>query len=205
MAALSRGATGRMVSLRAHTPCSTWIRQVVFFVQDQHPERRVPKGWSVEPPQECAAILPQNVRAGHSNTHAGVGTVGGFALWQPRRCTRNHRQSGVRLGTASSGGALRHEADLSKRGNGLVVLFMGGERLDTRNPTSKLMLTILAGVATWNARSCSSGTRRRRQIQGPPGQHRRGAGNCAPSWDLRRSPGKLGIARSSVYRVLGAA
>jgi hypothetical protein len=26
---------------------------------------------------------------------------------------------------------------------------MGGERLDTRNPTSKLMLTILAGVATW--------------------------------------------------------
>ena len=25
---------------------------------------------------------------------------------------------------------------------------MGGERLDTRNPTSKLMLTILVGVAT---------------------------------------------------------
>jgi len=44
----------------------------------------------------------------------------------------------------------RHlEADLSKRGIGLVVLSMGGERLDTRNPTSKLMLTILAGVATW--------------------------------------------------------
>ena len=41
------------------------------------------------------------------------------------------------------------EADLSKRGIGLVVLSMGGERLDTRKPTSKLMLTILAGVATW--------------------------------------------------------
>jgi hypothetical protein len=41
------------------------------------------------------------------------------------------------------------EADLSKRGIGLVVLSMGGERLDTRNPTSKLMLPILAGVATW--------------------------------------------------------
>jgi DNA invertase Pin-like site-specific DNA recombinase len=38
---------------------------------------------------------------------------------------------------------------LSKRGISLVVLSMGGERLDTRNPTSKLMLTILAGVATW--------------------------------------------------------
>jgi DNA invertase Pin-like site-specific DNA recombinase len=41
------------------------------------------------------------------------------------------------------------EADLSKRKIGLVILSMGGERLDTRNSTSKLMLTILAGVATW--------------------------------------------------------
>ena len=41
------------------------------------------------------------------------------------------------------------EADLSKRGIGLLVLSMGGEKLDTRNPTSKLMLTILGGVATW--------------------------------------------------------
>jgi len=41
------------------------------------------------------------------------------------------------------------EADLSRRGVGLIVLSMGGECLDTRNPTSKLMLTILAGVATW--------------------------------------------------------
>jgi hypothetical protein len=32
---------------------------------------------------------------------------------------------------------------------GGVILSMGGERLDTRNPTSKLMPTILAGVATW--------------------------------------------------------
>lgn len=41
------------------------------------------------------------------------------------------------------------EADLTKRGVGLIVLSMGGDRLDTRNPTSKLMLTILAAVATW--------------------------------------------------------
>ena len=40
-------------------------------------------------------------------------------------------------------------AGLEARGVGLVILSMGGERLDTRNPTSKLMLTILAGVATW--------------------------------------------------------
>ena len=75
------------------------------------------------------------------------------------------------------------EADLSKRGIGLVVLSMGGERLDTRNPTSKLMLTILAGVATWEreimlerqregiAKAKAAG----RQVQRAPHQHRRSA------------------------------
>jgi Resolvase, N terminal domain len=40
------------------------------------------------------------------------------------------------------------EADLSKRGIGLVVLSMGGERLDTRNPTSKPMARRGADQAT---------------------------------------------------------
>ena len=44
---------------------------------------------------------------------------------------------------------LRIVESLEKKGVGLIVLSMGGERLDTRNPTSKLILTILAGVATW--------------------------------------------------------
>jgi DNA invertase Pin-like site-specific DNA recombinase len=44
---------------------------------------------------------------------------------------------------------LEIEADLTKRCIGLGVLSMGGMPLDTRNSTSKLMLTILAGVATW--------------------------------------------------------
>lgn len=39
--------------------------------------------------------------------------------------------------------------DLDAKGANLIILSMGGERLDTRNPTSKLMLTILAGVAMW--------------------------------------------------------
>src|SRR5215471_6428730 len=50
---------------------------------------------------------------------------------------------------ARSTALLTIEADPAKRGIGLVVLSTGGEKLDTRNPTSKLMLTILAGVATW--------------------------------------------------------
>lgn len=49
----------------------------------------------------------------------------------------------------STADLLKIEADLTRRGVGLIVLSMGGEKLDTRNPTSKLMLTILAGVATW--------------------------------------------------------
>jgi DNA invertase Pin-like site-specific DNA recombinase len=39
--------------------------------------------------------------------------------------------------------------DLKAREIGLVILSMGGERLDTRNATATLMLTILAGVAAW--------------------------------------------------------
>ena len=31
----------------------------------------------------------------------------------------------------------------------MLLHSMSGEKLDTRKPTSKLMLTILAGVATW--------------------------------------------------------
>ena len=49
----------------------------------------------------------------------------------------------------STADLLSIEADLSKRGIALVILSMDGERLDTRKLTSKLMFTILAGVATW--------------------------------------------------------
>ena len=59
-------------------------------------------------------------------------------------------------------------ADQSKRGIDPVVLSMGGERLDTRNPTSKLMLAILAGVATWRGRSCWSDRARASPRQRPP-------------------------------------
>lgn len=44
------------------------------------------------------------------------------------------------------------EADLTKRGIGLLVLSMGGAPLDTRNPTSRLILSILASVAEWERR-----------------------------------------------------
>jgi len=106
------------------------------------------------------------------------------------------------------------EADLTKRGIGLVILSMGGERLDTRNPTSKLMLTILAGVATWEreimlerqregiAKAKTEGKYKGRkptvavQVETIRTMHATGV---KPAHIVHR----LGVARSSVYRMLG--
>ena len=103
------------------------------------------------------------------------------------------------------------EADLTKRGIGLVVLSMGGERLDTRKPTSKLMLTILAGVATWEreimlerqregiAKAKAAGKYKGRPVSIDAAQIRQ----------LRAELGPAAIAKKSrhrpeqVYRVLG--
>jgi DNA invertase Pin-like site-specific DNA recombinase len=103
------------------------------------------------------------------------------------------------------------EADLSKRGVGLVVLSMGGERLDTRNPTSKLMLTILAGVATWEreimlerqregiAKAKSEGKYKGRPASIDAYEVKRVANLVGPAAAAKQ----LGIARSTVYRLLG--
>ena len=105
------------------------------------------------------------------------------------------------------------EADLSRRGVGLVVLSMGGERLDTRKPTSKLMLTILAGVATWEreimlerqregiAKAKAEGKYKGRPSCIDPAEVARLAETMGPAAVAKR----LGIARSSVYRLLEGA
>jgi DNA invertase Pin-like site-specific DNA recombinase len=36
--------------------------------------------------------------------------------------------------------------DLDRRGVGLIMLSMGGQRIDTRSPTGKLMITMLAAI-----------------------------------------------------------
>lgn len=102
------------------------------------------------------------------------------------------------------------EADLSQRGIGLIILSMGGERLDTRNPTSKLMLTILAGVATWEreimlerqregiAKAVAQGKYKGRPSSIDATQVKRMAATMAPAAIAR----ELKIARSSVYRLL---
>lgn len=102
------------------------------------------------------------------------------------------------------------EADLAKRDIALVILSMGGERMDTRNPTSKLMLTILAGVATWEreimlerqregiAKAKAEGKYKGRPASLDPAEIATLAQTMGPAAIARY----LGIARSSVYRLL---
>jgi DNA invertase Pin-like site-specific DNA recombinase len=105
------------------------------------------------------------------------------------------------------------EAELTKRGIGLIVLSMGGERLDTRNPTSKLMLTILAGVVAWEreimlerqregiAKAKEAGKYKGRPVSIDAHEVKRVARLIGPTAAAKQ----LGIARSSVYRMLGDA
>jgi DNA invertase Pin-like site-specific DNA recombinase len=108
------------------------------------------------------------------------------------------------------------EADLTRRGIGLVILSMGGEKLDTRNPTSKLMLTILAGVATWEREIMLE--RQREGIAKAKGEGKyKGRAPTAQAKagvirELHASGLKpdaiatqLKVGRSSVYRIIGDA
>lgn len=105
------------------------------------------------------------------------------------------------------------EADLSKRGIGLVILSMGGEKLDTRNPTSKLILTILAGVATWEREIMLERQREGIAKAKAEGKYKGRKPTVATQADQIRTAvaagekpahvaKRLGIARSSVYRML---
>jgi DNA invertase Pin-like site-specific DNA recombinase len=87
---------------------------------------------------------------------------------------------------------------------------MGGERLDTRNPPSKLMLTILAGVATWEreimlerqregiAKAKGEGKYKGRPASIDVAEIRRLTATMGPAAIAKQ----LGIARSTVYRLL---
>ena len=121
----------------------------------------------------------------------------------------DQRLSTERL-ACSTAKLLSIEADLTKRGIGLVVLSMGGERLDTRKPTSKLMLTILAGVATWKreimlerqregiAKAKAAGKYKGRPVSIDAAQIRQLRAELGPAAIAKRR----GTARSSVYCAL---
>jgi DNA invertase Pin-like site-specific DNA recombinase len=105
------------------------------------------------------------------------------------------------------------EGELSRRGVGLVVLSMGGQALDTRNPTSKLMLTILAAVAAWEREIMLERQREGIAKAKAEGRYKGRAPTARRHADTVRtlraqgvSPTaiaqQLGINRASVYRLL---
>jgi hypothetical protein len=107
----------------------------------------------------------------------------------------------------STAGLLAIEADLSKRDVGLIVLSMGGERRDT----SKLMLTILTGVAIWEgeimlerrregiAKAKAEGKFKGRPAHIDAAEIKRLSVDLGPAAIAK----PLGVARSTVYRLLG--
>ena len=115
----------------------------------------------------------------------------------------------------STSGLLKIVEDLGKRGIHLVVLSMGkGETLDTRDPTKKLMLTILAGVAAWEreimlerqregiAKAKADGKYKGRPVSIDAAAIKLALANGEAPAKLAR---RLGVARSSVYRLAAEA
>jgi DNA invertase Pin-like site-specific DNA recombinase len=105
---------------------------------------------------------------------------------------------------------------LEAKGIGLVILSMGGQQIDTRSSTGKLMLTMLAAVAAFErdlmlerqregiAKAKADGKYRGRaptaRRQAPEVLRLKAAG-MKPT----EIAGQVGIGRASVYRILGDA
>jgi DNA invertase Pin-like site-specific DNA recombinase len=102
---------------------------------------------------------------------------------------------------------------LSARGVGLIVLSMGGERFDTRNPTAKLMLTILGGVATWEREIMLERQREGIAAARASGKYRGGRPSSLDAAEVRRLVEERGairaakhlkVGKSTVYRIVSA-
>ena len=105
---------------------------------------------------------------------------------------------------------LKIEADLTQRGVGLVIQSMGLDTRNGSNPTARLMLTILAGVATWEreimlerqregiAKAKAEGRYKGR----PPSIDRARVRELLTRMTPTEAAKTLGVARSSVYRLL---
>jgi len=108
------------------------------------------------------------------------------------------------------------EADLTARKIGLVVLSIGGERIDTRSATSRLILTILGGVAQWERQimlerqkagidSAKAAGRYKGRAPTARAKAAEIARLAAEGVTREETAARLGIGVASVYRILADA
>lgn len=106
--------------------------------------------------------------------------------------------------------------DLAAQDIGLLILSMGGKPLDTRDPTSKLILTILGGVSAWEREIMLERQREGIQRAKNEGKYLGGqkttgkhAALVAYMHDQGSGADQIAVAcdisRASVYRLLAAA
>ena len=106
--------------------------------------------------------------------------------------------------------------DLEARGVGLVILSLGGQQLDTRNPTSKLLLTMLGAVATFEREIMLERQREGIAAAAAAGKYKGRAPTArTKAEDVRRLASQgttkeaiariAGISVASVYRILAEA
>lgn len=111
---------------------------------------------------------------------------------------------------------LRILDDLERRGVGLIMLSMGGQRIDTRNPTGKLMATMLAAIAEFERglllerqREGVAKAKADGKYKGRKPTARAKAAEVirldAEGWQRTEIAERLGIGVASVYRVLAEA
>jgi DNA invertase Pin-like site-specific DNA recombinase len=115
----------------------------------------------------------------------------------------------------STADLLRIVEDLDRRRVGLTILSMGGQTVDTRNPTGKLMLTMLAAVAEFERGLMLERQREgitRAKVEGKyKGRAPTARRMAARMRELKASgmrpaeiAAELGLNRASIYRVLKA-
>jgi len=111
---------------------------------------------------------------------------------------------------------LRIVDDLDRRGVGLIMLSMGGQQIDTRSPTGKLMITMLGAIAEFERglllerqREGVAKAKRDKKYKGRKATARAKAAEVI-KWNtegLQRAEiaRRVGIGVASVYRVLADA
>lgn len=194
MASIGRGNTGTAAMLIGYARTSTMDQNAGLEAQ----ERDLRAAGAERLYTEQVSSVAQRDRLAECLAYLREGDA--LVVTKPDRLAR------------STAELLTIEADLCRRGVGLLVLSMGGERLDTRNPTSKLMLTILAAVATWEReimlerqREGIAAAKSKGLYKGRAPTVRRQGDAIRAALAAGESPtavaARLGVARSSVYRV----